>query len=148
MKSVDPFFGNPWTADQQNWFADHSSTITWSGTGTANNTANAIADFTYTFHLTGNEVAVGTFFDWATNINIPVLTIFSCPESGGGACNGLSLPMAAGPFPNQQPAFNGVTGDDFPPSGGTSPVSVPAAVWLFGSGLAGLVGVARRRKKA
>ena len=27
-----------------------------------------------------------------------------------------------------------------------SPVPVPAAVWLFGSGLLGLVGVARRRK--
>lgn len=30
----------------------------------------------------------------------------------------------------------------------TSPVPVPAAVWLFGSGLVGLAGVARRRKTA
>jgi len=29
-----------------------------------------------------------------------------------------------------------------------SPVPIPAAVWLFGSGLIGLVGVARRRKAA
>ena len=29
-----------------------------------------------------------------------------------------------------------------------SPVPVPAAVWLFGSGLLGLVGIARRSKKA
>ena len=28
-----------------------------------------------------------------------------------------------------------------------APVPVPAAVWLFGSGLLGLVGLARRKKK-
>jgi hypothetical protein len=31
---------------------------------------------------------------------------------------------------------------------GTAPVPLPAAVWLFGSGLMGLVGVSRRRKTA
>ena len=143
MKSVDPFFYQPWTATQKAWFDTHSSTVTWSGT-TAD---GAIGDFTYTFHLTGNQVAAGTFFDWSVNIGIPVLTIFDCPETGGGACTGNSLGMAVGPFPGQEPGFNGVTGDDFPVSG-TSPIPVPAAVWLFGSGLVGLVGVARRRKKA
>lgn len=29
-----------------------------------------------------------------------------------------------------------------------SPVLIPAAVWLFGSGLPGLVGIARRKKAA
>jgi hypothetical protein len=32
-------------------------------------------------------------------------------------------------------------------SGSISPVPVPAAVWLFGSGLLGLVGVARRKRR-
>lgn len=41
----------------------------------------------------------------------------------------------------------GNTGDACGASTGTtSPVPVPAAVWLFGSGLAGIAGVARRRK--
>jgi hypothetical protein len=31
-------------------------------------------------------------------------------------------------------------------SGNITPVPVPAAVWLFGSGLLGLVGIARRKK--
>jgi hypothetical protein len=37
----------------------------------------------------------------------------------------------------------GVTSAQF---AGSSPVPVPAAVWLFGSGLLGLVGIARRKK--
>jgi hypothetical protein len=31
-------------------------------------------------------------------------------------------------------------------AGNVSPVPVPAAVWLFGSGLLGLIGIARRKK--
>ena len=143
MNSVDPFFYQPWTATQQNWFDTHDSPITWSGDAST----GAIAAFSYTFTLTGNQVAAGTFFDWSGNNGIPVLTIYDCPVSGGGACTGNSLPMATAPFPGQQPGFNGITGDDFPVSGG-SPIPVPAAVWLFGSGLLGLVGVARRRIKA
>jgi len=39
----------------------------------------------------------------------------------------------------------------FDPSGGSesfvnNPVPVPAAIWLFGSGLLGLVGIARRKR--
>ncbi|THI88264.1 MAG: hypothetical protein CAF41_006085 [Nitrospira sp. CG24A] len=37
---------------------------------------------------------------------------------------------------------------DFSATLGTSPVPVPAAVWLFGSGIAALVGLARRRMNA
>lgn len=44
-------------------------------------------------------------------------------------------------------AFDGQTGT-YAATGTYSAVPVPAAVWLFGSGLVGLVGVARRRRKA
>lgn len=145
MQSTQNFNNFPWVADQQSWFDTHSSTLTWSGTGQSTNTGNAIGDFTYTFHLSSNQVAAGTFFDWSTSINIPVLTIYDCGVSGPSACIGKSLGMAAGPFPTQKPRFDGTTNDDFPMSGA---VPVPAAVWLMGSGLLGLVGVARRRKVA
>ncbi len=36
----------------------------------------------------------------------------------------------------------------FTGNGGPPPVPLPAAVWLFGSGVLGLVGVSRRRKLA
>jgi hypothetical protein len=53
-------------------------------------------------------------------------------------------PMKAGPFPGFNANFDitSVTITSYV----TSAVPVPAAVWLFGSGLLGLAGVARRKK--
>jgi len=51
--------------------------------------------------------------------------------------------MIDGAFIGFSANFN-LAGADLPPPA----VPVPAAVWLFGSGLLGLVGVARRKKAA
>jgi hypothetical protein len=59
----------------------------------------------------------------------------------------MGIPMAAlGPFAGFNAGFNATMGaiadiSDIP----ASVVPVPAAVWLFGSGLLGMVGVARRK---
>ena len=124
----------------------------------------------YDFDLTNpGQFAAGVFFDWSVNLDIPVLAtlqITNDPMTSGGVLqvasfdgrvaayqsggaenplvtNYIASPdgyagnrMIVGPFPNQTPAFGGTM----------TPVPVPAAVWLFGSGLLGLVGVARRRK--
>jgi hypothetical protein len=42
----------------------------------------------------------------------------------------------------------GTAGGDFAQYTASAVIPVPAAVWLFGSGLLGLVGIARRKKKA
>lgn len=108
-------------------------------------------------------------FNWNGNFNIPVEVDFSmtggpstftittlASDARGGTLGVLGIPMASGPFPGWNATFGGtatVTGMD---ESATIPspdiiahhVPVPAAVWLFGSGLLGLVGVARRKKAA
>ena len=110
----------------------------------------------YSYTLGNGQFAAGVFFDWSTSLDIPVLAImqvtaFNADGSMDVVSVGLDGTLGAGvsmlncpgcgPFPNQTPIF----------SGNIAPVSavpVPAAVWLFGSGLVGLAGVARRRKTA
>ena len=57
-------------------------------------------------------------------------------------------PMTSSAFGNYNANFDisSVHLDSFVPT--PAAVPVPAAVWLFGSGLLGLVGIARRKKKA
>lgn len=125
-------------------------------------------DFAYEYDLTPGQFAAHTLFDWSTSDDIPVLAIMQVTAtsgdpmnptmtvasvdlngniSGGGNLYGVPMydclaesPVACGPFPNQTPIFSGTIVPE------TGEVPVPAAVWLFGSGLLGLVGVARRRK--
>lgn len=74
-----------------------------------------------------------------------LLTYFGLPE--GNYQGGLNISFnTTGSIPNTGEAFTSDTlfsGDVV-----NSPVPVPAAVWLFGSGLIGLVGIARRKKAA
>ena len=98
---------------------------------------------------TGSDYTGSMLFDWSVNTNIPVIQTWDVSASGnavGDTATALSLtgliitPSPA--FPGFQPQFSGpltkVSG---------AVVPVPAAVWLMGSGLLGLVGVARRRRR-
>ena len=120
------------------------------GLRTGLNLSNVTGSYSYTLSNPG-MFGVHTFFDWSTNIDIPVLavlqvtagnpmtgpaTVASVDSDGDGA---PGTAMATAPFKDQTPAFAGVMVP-------VAAVPVPAAVWLFGSGLLGLVGVARRKK--
>ena len=132
FNSVDPFYGNPWTADTVGNFFQGSGSYTW------NSPSSAAGPYSYNFSLTSNQVAWGTFFDWNTNLDIAVLNIMTCTSfTTGAACAGTGTPMQNGPFAGQAPAFNGTVVSS------SAAVPVPAAAWLMGSGLIGLAGVAR-----
>lgn len=85
-------------------------------------------------------------FDWGATANIPVVVHWDTGTAGvwstlDGDANGIpGTAMTAGPFAGFSPTFT--------LNYETTVIPVPAAAWLFGSGLVGLVGVARRRRKA
>ncbi|MDH5388252.1 MAG: Ig-like domain-containing protein [Gammaproteobacteria bacterium] len=120
-----PFFFEPWTATQQMWDSTPGAGKVWAGT-------TAVGDYSFTYVLTENQVAVGLYFDWSVNTGIAVLQIFDCPNGTAGACIGVhndstddlyvdpafhaadhpDVPgstMVNGPFPGQHATFSGTT---------------------------------------
>jgi len=81
--------------------------------------------------------ASGATWTWATGL---------APTVGSEQYNAVvSTGVGPGGGPHYGP-WNSITDTDF--AFRISAVPIPAAVWLFGSGLIGLVGVARRKKAA
>ena len=83
-------------------------------------------------------------FDWGATANIPVVLNWGITGNNwatiDGDSNGIpGTAMTAGPFTGFSPFFNVNTQ--------AAVIPIPAAAWLFGSGLLGLVGVARRRRQ-
>ena len=138
------FFGHTWVADQITAVFDNTAPA---GTFAGSNALGAYDFSAGIANMDASHVAVGTLFDWSTSVDIPVLAVFDCADVAG-VCTGVNTTvggsMQTGPFAGATPAFNGTGSLEV----SVSAIPVPAAVWLFGSGLLGLVGVARRRKAA
>ena len=129
FNSLTAFFGRHWTATATTFFSA-TGPNTWAGTVEA-------GVYSYKFSLTSNQAAWGTLFDWNTG-PIPLLNIMTCTSfATGSSCTGTGTPMQTPPFAGQSPCFNGFVSN--------ASVPIPAAVWLFGSGLLGLAGVARKK---
>ena len=96
---------------------------------------------------TGGMLHADALWDWGVNINQLILWDWSLTALPGGATSftlldtdGDGTPgiaFTSGPFLGFTMAIEGVA----------SPVPLPAAVWLFGSGLLlGLIGISRRKR--
>ena len=137
VASTSPFFGFVWTAHDGVTFGPGTYTI------------DTIEGGVYTGIVVGaGQVGGHILFDWNTATNIDVVNVWDvCTVCGSYTStdvngNGVpGLPMIDGAFPGFSANFDFV-------APAAAPIPVPAAVWLFGSGLMGLVGVARRRRKA
>ena len=139
VASTTPFFGQQWTA--------HSGTTFGPGTYSFDTIEGGI--------YTGVEVGPGQvgghiLFNWGVTADIDVVNVWDVSVVGGDNVYTSTDVTATNPVGPDgirglsmiDGAFVGFNANfDF-----TTPVPVPAAVWLFGSGLMGLVGVARRRK--
>jgi hypothetical protein len=98
--------------------------------------------YSYTLPVGPSPMATTT---WNTTTIGGAACTLGCNPSGTLPLSADSIggsPMPFGPFPGWNANF------DIKTITITAPVPVPAAVWLFGSGLVGLVGVARRRRKS
>ena len=144
VASTTPFFGLQWTAHDGVTF----------GPGTYN--IPTIEGGTYTNITVGaGQVGGHILFDWGATKDIDVVNVWDVTNGtsyvssdffGGSTTNGAGscqdgirgCGMIDGAFPGFNANF------DFQ----VAAIPVPAAVWLFGSGLLGLVGVARRKKAA
>jgi len=150
---MDPIFGTAGGTFAQ--YADGAGMATMGGTTTASTT---------TLDLTGRQGAVSNFevmvdlpwdyalFSTASSTN-PVGTVHGTAVQNVGDVNFDGIDDYTATFVSA--GIVGVEWGDFNPTPyievwkvaiNSSPVPVPAAVWLFGSGLVGLAGIARRRK--
>ena len=159
LSSPSPFNAYLWSAHDIQVFAPGTYTF---NTALGGPLPNAPEAGIQTLTVGAGQLGAHMLFDWNGNNNIDVsvlwnangvfgttaaqqtltgAAVWNAVSIDGDGLGGPGIKMAlGGPFQNFQANFNlhGLT---------PAAVPVPAAVWLLGSGLLGLVGVARRKSK-
>jgi hypothetical protein len=110
--------------------------VSWSGN---------LAAGTYSLIIGGSSLddLAALFAEVQNGVGNPATGFTACDTSNPVSCNGTAYSTAYGNLRLARNMFISMTVD-----GNVSPVPVPAAVYLFGTGLVGLAGLARRRMKA
>lgn len=139
IESLEDFSSFPWTATQQTAVITNSNDVTWAGTN-ATGTWDYASDIA---NMTDNQLAVGIFWNWNSLNDIAFLAVFDC--TSGTVCLGQTIGADGNVFDGNQ--AGAITGDviAFSGNGNLSAVPILSTVWLFGSGLIGLIGIARRK---
>jgi len=146
VSSTALFFGLNWTASNGtlvssagDYVLDTASGVVSLGAPDPVGTADGAMHFT----VGTGQIAGVIYFAYGGTVGIRVVNVWDINADGSLTASLTGIPgMENGPFPGFNAAFD-LTG-----AGLVSAVPVPAAIWLFGSGLVGLVGVARRKKAA
>ena len=137
--TIDELYFN-FTGDSSFVGFDSSNT----GSGAFSNTVTGADGFgTFDMNITGFGLATGSTEVWeidlgTTGFAMSDFDVLSTIPPGDNEAIAV-LKFVQGPLDDSAFGAGGV-----PPS----EIPVPAAVWLFGSGLLGLVGIARRRKSS
>ena len=128
------------TSDTWTWDFDNG-TVTIANSATFYGSVWTASGVSFTDSGTsyGGGGAQNMTFAWSANPTIPVTSDWDVTATGNTAVvtvNAATILATSSAFPGFHPGF----------SGDLTKIPVPAAVWLMGSGLLGLVGVARRRR--
>jgi hypothetical protein len=104
-------------------------------------------DITAVAMATGDEAQANATVDMLDDLGFVDILAIAAADTMFGPASADDSQMGSFQFTLEAGQFNNISGivDSF---GSASAVPVPAAVWLFGSGLLGLVGVARRKHAA
>jgi hypothetical protein len=97
----------------------------------------------------GNGTYSGALiFDWSTSTGNVATILWDITDLGNGTASVLTLDGDSDGIPGNAITSGTIAGNSFEINGELTVVPLPASVWLFGSGLLGLVGIVRRKKAA
>lgn len=154
VASTAPFYGINWTASNGHLILGAGTYNLNTGTGTLTSAGSCTVanDGNLCFAVGANQVAGMIDFAWGTYSGIRMVNVWNI-DTSGALIPALAPGMENGPLPGFNAGFCLASTFGTPESPAASPctptsIPLPPSAWLLGSGLMGLLGAARRKRKA